>query len=75
MGRPFLLSMFTTKQITAIVLIVLLVFVLVQNSYGVRIKFLVFFGTLPLSVLILIVFLAGVLIGYWLNRNKSRGAR
>jgi uncharacterized integral membrane protein len=67
--------MFTSRQIIAIVLIGLILLILIQNSYAVRIKFLFAYISLPLSILVLGAVLIGVLLGYWLNRRKSHGAK
>lgn len=67
--------MFTSRQIIAIILVGLILIVLIQNSYAVRLKFLFTYVSLPLSILVLAVLLIGVLIGYWLNRKKSHGSK
>ena len=67
--------MFSSKQIVAIVLVGLILVVLIQNSYAVRIKFLFSYISLPLSLVVLIAVLIGVLLGYWFNRRKSHGAK
>jgi uncharacterized integral membrane protein len=74
-GTPFFFDMFTTKQLVAIVLIGLVLIILIQNSYPVPIKMLLFHVTMPLSILVLVVLLIGVLLGYWLNRKKSNGKK
>lgn len=73
-GRPFF-DMFTTKQIVAIILTALILIILIQNSYSVRLKFLFAYISMPLSILVLAVLLVGVLLGYWLNRRKSHGSK
>jgi uncharacterized integral membrane protein len=67
--------MFTSKQIVAIILIGLVLIVLIQNSYAVRLKFLITYVSMPLSILVLAVLLVGILLGYWLNRKKSHGSK
>lgn len=67
--------MFTSKQIITIILTGLTLIILIQNSYAVRLKFLFLYFSLPLSILVLVVLLIGVLIGYWLNRRKSHASK
>ena len=67
--------MFTGKQLLAIILTGLVLIILIQNSYAVRLKFLFLYFSLPLSILILAVLLVGILIGYWLNRRKSHAPK
>jgi uncharacterized integral membrane protein len=67
--------MFTGKQLAAIILVILCLILLVQNSRLIDVNFLFFHPALPLSLLILIVLLMGVLLGYWLNRRKRTNAR
>ncbi len=67
--------MFTGKQITAIVLFGLVLIILIQNSYVVPIKFLMLHVSMPLSILVFVAVLIGVLFGYWLNRRKSHGSK
>ena len=67
--------MFTGKQILAIIPTGLILIILIQNSYAVRLKFLFLYFSLPLSVLVLAVLLVGILIGYWLNRRKSNAPK
>jgi uncharacterized integral membrane protein len=63
--------MFTSRQIITIVLTGLILIILIQNSYAVRLKFLFLYFSLPLSILVLAVVLVGILIGHWLSRRKS----
>ena len=67
--------MFNSKQIVAIVLVGLILLILIQNSYAIRIKFLFVSFGLPLSILVLAALLIGILVGYWLNRRKSHGSK
>ena len=67
--------MFTGKQVLAIIPTGLILIILIQNSYAVRLKFLFLYFSLPLSVLVLAVLLVGILIGYWLNRRKSNAPK
>ena len=67
--------MFTGKQVLAIIPTGLILIILIQNSYVVRLKFLFLYFSLPLSVLVLAVLLVGILIGYWLNRRKSNAPK
>ena len=63
--------MFTGKQLITIILTGLILIILIQNSYAVRLKFLFLYFSLPMSILVLAVLLVGILIGYWLNRQKK----
>ncbi len=67
--------MFTGKQLLTIILTGLILIILIQNSYAVRLKFLLLYFSLPLSVLVLAVLLVGILIGHWLNRRKSHAPK
>jgi uncharacterized integral membrane protein len=67
--------MFTGKQLITIILTGLILIILIQNSYAVRLKFLFLYFSLPLSILVLAVVLVGILIGYWLNRQKSHAPK
>ncbi|MCX6832308.1 MAG: LapA family protein [candidate division Zixibacteria bacterium] len=67
--------MFTGKQVLAIIPTGLILIILIQNSYAVRLKFLFLYFSLPLSILVLAVVLVGILIGYWLNRRKSHAPK
>jgi uncharacterized integral membrane protein len=67
--------MFTGKQVLAIIPTGLILIILIQNSYAVRLKFLFLYFSLPLSILVLAVLLVGILIGYWLNRRKSHAPK
>jgi uncharacterized integral membrane protein len=67
--------MFTSKQLATIVLTGLILIILIQNSYAVRLKFLFLYFSLPLSILVLAVVLVGILIGYWLNRQKKNATK
>jgi uncharacterized integral membrane protein len=67
--------MFTSRQIITIVLTGLILIILIQNSYAVRLKFLFLYFSLPLSILVLAVVLVGILIGHWLNRRKSHAPK
>ncbi|TFH59715.1 MAG: DUF1049 domain-containing protein [Candidatus Zixiibacteriota bacterium] len=67
--------MFTGKQIVTIVLTGLILIILIQNSNAVPLKFLLLSFSLPLSVLVFVVVLVGVLIGHWLNRRKSNAPK
>jgi len=67
--------MFTGKQVLAIIPTGLILIILIQNSYAVRLKFLFLQFSLPLSILVLVVLLVGILIGYWLNRRKSHAPK
>jgi uncharacterized integral membrane protein len=67
--------MFTGKQLITIVLAGLILIILIQNSYSVRLKFLFLNFPLPLSILVLVALLVGILIGHWLNRRKSHASK
>jgi uncharacterized integral membrane protein len=67
--------MFTSKQLVTIILTGLILIILIQNSYTVRLKFLFLYFSLPLSILVLAVVLVGILIGYWLNRQKKHASK
>jgi uncharacterized integral membrane protein len=67
--------MFTGKQLITIILTGLVLIILIQNSYSVKLKFLFLYFSLPLSILVLAVLLVGILIGHWLNRRKSHAPK
>jgi uncharacterized integral membrane protein len=67
--------MFSSKQLITIILAGLILIILIQNSYAVPLKFLFLNFPLPLSILVLVVLLVGILIGYWLNRRKSHASK
>jgi uncharacterized integral membrane protein len=67
--------MFTGKQLITIVLAGLILIILIQNSYVVRLKFLFLNFPLPLSILVLVALLVGILIGHWLNRRRSHASK
>lgn len=67
--------MFTGKQAWIILVILLTIIVVIQNSGSVRLKFTLLSFTVPLPVLLLAAVGVGIVLGFWLDRPKSNGKK